>query len=156
LHPQSLYNIGRNLALEEKFTEAQAYYERALAIEPNYPDALLNLGHALGMQGRHAEAVALCERGLTLKPDAARARFFLGLELSELGKHAEARQQWLRARDLARSQDDSTLVGEIDAQLSRPPATMPAAAQTGPVGQSPEIKPPALPIPPQSPENRPH
>jgi Flp pilus assembly protein TadD len=144
-HPQPLYNIGRLLALDGKYSEAQAYYERALAIEPEYADALLNVAHAVGMQGRHAEAVALYERGLRLKPDAARARFFLGLELVELGRAADAHQRWLRAREIARAQDDQALVDEIEAQLSRPPAT-----------QSADFKPPALPIPPQTTENRPH
>jgi tetratricopeptide (TPR) repeat protein len=69
------------------FTEAERYYQKALARAPDYHPALLRLGVIRWDQGRFAEAVRLGERALAVDPRAEWIRWPLAgfyLEVDEV------------------------------------------------------------------------
>jgi len=65
--------------------EAEAQYEAALALKPDYPEAEDNLGNALWQAGRVREAIEHYRAALRLRPDYPRARTNLDNALRQLG-----------------------------------------------------------------------
>jgi predicted O-linked N-acetylglucosamine transferase (SPINDLY family) len=74
----------------ERFDEALASYERALAIRPNYAEAHNNRGVVLQEIERFDEALASYERALSIKPNYAEALTNRGIALRELTRFDEA------------------------------------------------------------------
>jgi tetratricopeptide (TPR) repeat protein len=62
-------NLGVILLREKKDADAQAEFEAALRIKPDYYEAHCNRGLALASQGRSLEAMAEYRETLRLKPD---------------------------------------------------------------------------------------
>jgi tetratricopeptide (TPR) repeat protein len=56
----------------ERFAEALASYDKALAIRPDYATALNNRGTALTALKRSEEALASYDQALAIRPDFAR------------------------------------------------------------------------------------
>ncbi len=83
-------NLGVVLANAGRLPEAEACYEAALRIDPNYADAERDLGDALRGSGRSAEAITHYRRALRLQPDLAEAHNNLGAALGNQGRLAEA------------------------------------------------------------------
>jgi predicted O-linked N-acetylglucosamine transferase (SPINDLY family) len=54
----ALYNMGSVLSTVQRHAEAQAAYEQALALKPDFLQARVNLGHQFENQGRLEEALA--------------------------------------------------------------------------------------------------
>jgi tetratricopeptide (TPR) repeat protein len=80
-----------NSALEqEKYEEAVAAYDAALAIKPDDPDILGNKGIALRRLERIEEAIAAYDAALALKPDDPGALYNKGNALDELGRYEDA------------------------------------------------------------------
>jgi len=52
------FNLGTLLGGQGRHAEAEAAYEQALGLQPDFPHARLNLGHLLERQGRHDAAEA--------------------------------------------------------------------------------------------------
>jgi tetratricopeptide (TPR) repeat protein len=97
--------LGYNLAVEEKFDEAEKELRKALEIEPEHPYALANLGHVLYAAGRASEAVPVDRRVLDL---VSRGKLSgtpewdcvaLALALRESGQVQEAVQTAAEGRD---------------------------------------------------------
>ena len=70
--------------------EALTYFQRALAIKPDYAEAHVNLGAVRYAQGKVAEAAASFHHALRYKPDFAEALNNLGGLLVMQGKLSEA------------------------------------------------------------------
>jgi len=66
----ALVNHGVQLAAQQRFDEALADFDKAIAFEPDFAEALNNRGTALYKLGRFDEAVASYDQALALKPDA--------------------------------------------------------------------------------------
>ncbi|HND55750.1 MAG TPA: tetratricopeptide repeat protein [Pirellulaceae bacterium] len=94
-------DIGAFHAEAERWSEAETWYRKALAIEPSEKRTITNLGLAVGMQGRVDEAVQL----MTPHLGAAAAQSNAAMALARIGRFDEARasaQLALRIdRDLA-------------------------------------------------------
>ncbi len=88
-------NLGFFLSNKGKTREAMQYYEKSLAINPNYDDALNNVGYALAKEHRSAEAIPYYEAALRGRPNNPEVHNNLGNALSEVGKLDEAIQQYL-------------------------------------------------------------
>jgi tetratricopeptide (TPR) repeat protein len=113
LRSRLLSQIGVVLWSKRAFPEAQAYFERALALraEASLPEDAsaaslhTNLGNALSDQGRNDEAIAQYERELAIverlygadHPSAARASANLGTVLLALDRLDEAQMRFERA-----------------------------------------------------------
>jgi tetratricopeptide (TPR) repeat protein len=62
------YDYGTILLKNERWEDALARFDRAVALEPWFPDAHHNRGIALDRLGRHAEAVAAYRQFVSLAP----------------------------------------------------------------------------------------
>ncbi len=78
-------NLGNAFMDAERVADAQAQYETALKIRPDYVEACNNLANIYSKTGRLAEAAVLYHRALGLKPDYPQARNGLGNLLSQEG-----------------------------------------------------------------------
>lgn len=83
------YNRGR-------WSEAEGYFRKALAVNPQHPRACTNLGLALAQQGKHDEAMKAFQ--VTLRPAEAKAN--IAFVLAAQGKREEARIAYEAALEL--------------------------------------------------------
>jgi tetratricopeptide (TPR) repeat protein len=60
--------LGSSLLDAGKAAEAEAQFEKALEVRPNYPEALVNLALCRARQGRTPEAVELMRRAMDIRP----------------------------------------------------------------------------------------
>jgi tetratricopeptide (TPR) repeat protein len=86
--PPAIVNYALVLAALNRPAEALSFYDKALAIEPNY--ALAHHGAALAKLNRPSEALESCDRALTIRPDYAEAHNTRGVVLRALKRPAEA------------------------------------------------------------------
>ena len=89
---------GLKLFGQQKFEEAIAEYERALAIDPRSSDVLNALATAQSKLGRHDDAVATIQRAIELDPNDAFAFTSLSIFLQRQGKIPEAETAAAKAR----------------------------------------------------------
>jgi Tfp pilus assembly protein PilF len=81
----------------ERFEEAVASYDRALAAQPHYAEALSNRGNALYELQRFDEAVSSFDRALVERPHYAQALSNRGNALRGLRRFGEALESYDRA-----------------------------------------------------------
>jgi tetratricopeptide (TPR) repeat protein len=81
--------------------EAVNFWQRALALKPDFVEAYVNLGNALRVAKRADEATKYLQRALDLRPNYAHAYSALGLALLEQDKLDEAEAANARALELA-------------------------------------------------------
>lgn len=89
-HPASHSNRGLALRSLERFEDALASYDRAIALMPHYAAAHYNRGNVLQDLKRFEEALESYDRAIAIKPDHAEAHFSRGNALHELGRFMEA------------------------------------------------------------------
>lgn len=83
-------NLGNALARLGRLQEAQASFERALAIHPEFAEAHDHLGDVMLQLGRFDDAALHCRRALKIKPDYAEAHHTLGNALLKLARVDDA------------------------------------------------------------------
>jgi Tfp pilus assembly protein PilF len=81
---------GGNHGIEGNYTQAVEYFDKALAIDPNYINALNGKGWALNFQGNYAQAIPLFDKVLAIDPKYRDALNNKGWALVELGNYTEA------------------------------------------------------------------
>jgi tetratricopeptide (TPR) repeat protein len=96
-HFDALHLIAVIASRQQRFEDALAGYERALAVRPDHADALYNRGATLYELKRFDEALASYERALALRPDHAEAHYSRGLTLRALNRLEEALTSFERA-----------------------------------------------------------
>jgi len=84
-------------ASEKRRQDAQAFANRALALDPNEPEALLALGHVLREQFAGEQAVAHLRKAVAANPANVRLARALGYTLSQLRREEEGRAVLLAA-----------------------------------------------------------
>jgi uncharacterized protein (TIGR02466 family) len=89
-------NLGNVYKAIGQLHEAQASYERAIAIHSEHADAHFNLGIVLEAMGRPAEAEAAYRSALYTRPDFIPACHNLGNALKSLGRFEEAMELYRR------------------------------------------------------------
>jgi len=100
-------NLGVVVSGEGKHEGALAYFQRALAIHPDYVEAHANLGHEWLKAGRFDKALPELNEALRLKPTLAAARADLGVLLAAGGRLEEARGHLEEAVHLAPANPDA-------------------------------------------------
>ena len=85
---------GVALALEGRYQEATAHYEKALRENPHFADGHNNLGYTLAQLGRLDEAIKVLNRAIELKPGHVQAHNNLASVLAKQGKYAEAAEHF--------------------------------------------------------------
>ena len=93
-------NVGTELQAQGKLDEAIAFYNAALARDPNDAVTRSNLGAALADKGRLDEAIAQYRTALALAPEDADSHFNLGNVLADSGQHEDAAHHYRRAIEL--------------------------------------------------------
>jgi tetratricopeptide (TPR) repeat protein len=87
-------NLATALYESQRYDEAIAHYERAIALRPDYAPAYTNMGAALRSKGRLADAVAAHEKSLALQPDNPDTHFNLANALLDLGRPQQAAEHF--------------------------------------------------------------
>jgi serine/threonine protein kinase len=84
--------FNRAIALSElqKYTEAIASYDKAIAIKPDNYDAWYFRGTSLYCLQKYTEAIASCDKAIAIKPDKHNAWYFRGISLYYLQMYQEA------------------------------------------------------------------
>jgi tetratricopeptide (TPR) repeat protein len=95
--PEAHSNLGNTLKELGRLDEAEASYNQAIALKPDYAEAHSNLGITLKELGRLDEAEASYNQAIALKPDYAEAHSNLGNTLKELGRLDEAEASYNQA-----------------------------------------------------------
>ncbi|KAF0100346.1 MAG: glycosyltransferase 9 family protein [Rhodospirillaceae bacterium] len=95
--------VERGNALQKlnRYEEALACYDQAIALDPDSADAFNDHGTALQHLQRFDEALASHERAATLRPDDAHAYYNQGTALLNLGRHEEALARYDQALSFA-------------------------------------------------------
>lgn len=84
----------------KKFGDAQAQFEKALAIDPAFPDAHVARGTAYLEEGKPAEAIAAFKKALEADPDRAEAHHGVGVAAHRSQNYDEAIASLKRAVEL--------------------------------------------------------
>lgn len=82
--------LGQALLRLNRFAEALARFDHALALKPDFAEAHSKRGEALQALGRHKEAVVACNRSLRYRPGHAETMNNRAAALIDLGRPAEA------------------------------------------------------------------
>ncbi|MEO7135061.1 MAG: tetratricopeptide repeat protein, partial [Vicinamibacterales bacterium] len=93
--------LGTLLDALGRFDEAEAAYEKALALDSEAAWALNNLCYLAFRRGRFEEARAHCEAALRMAPTSVAAHNNLGLTYAAAGDIGEAHQRFRDAGDPA-------------------------------------------------------
>lgn len=87
-------NMGTIFYNTQNYTDAEAHYRAAIALDPQYALAYFNLANVLDETGRTADAVAMYMQTVKLWPDYADAHFNLALVLTRQGASVRALKHW--------------------------------------------------------------
>ncbi|MFB2893768.1 tetratricopeptide repeat protein [Aerosakkonemataceae cyanobacterium BLCC-F50] len=96
-NPEFWDGHGCALCENEKYGEALAAFEKAIAINPNYCQAWNNRGNAFCGMKRYAEALFSYDKAVAIKPDYHQAWFNRGLLLAEMQAYGNAIESYERA-----------------------------------------------------------
>src|SRR5207249_1516302 len=91
-------SIGAALDCDSRHQQAAQWYEKALAIDPQYEPALNNLALSLASRGLLEDAVPLLQRVLKINPKNGRAAYNLALIALRLKRFNEAVEAFQLAR----------------------------------------------------------
>jgi tetratricopeptide (TPR) repeat protein len=95
--PITFYNLGTLYMKGARPTQAQAAFERALALQPGYPEASNSLGALLAQSGDVPHAIERFRTALKGKPNFADALNNLGYALFQTGQSQEAADLYTKA-----------------------------------------------------------
>ncbi len=106
---------------QQKFAEAQKYFEKSLAAEPNFAIARLNLGIALLSQQKLEAARAALEEAARLLPNDPYAWYNLGLLDKDTGEPEKGIAAFQHVAQLSPEADAHYFLGYLYTQLQRYP-----------------------------------
>jgi tetratricopeptide (TPR) repeat protein len=95
--PFLLNLLGATSMAMGRAADADAHFEKALQLKPDYAVAYRNRAKALSVLARHDEAVTCYQQLLQLRPGDANAHNDFGNTLSILGRHDEAKDRYREA-----------------------------------------------------------
>jgi Tfp pilus assembly protein PilF len=104
---------------QQKFAEAQKYFEKALAADPNFAIARLNLGIALLSQQKLEAARGALEEAVSLLPNDPYAWYNLGLVYKDIGEPERAIEAFQHVTQLSPEADAHYFLGYLYTQLQR-------------------------------------
>ena len=123
------YRLGHVYLQQARYANAQASFERAVALDPEYGQARYGLGAAYHHQGRLADAIQAYARAHQIDPTLVMALNDMGQALHQMGRPREAIQIFRKA---ARLRPDLAMVhsnlGDVLAAQRRRPEAIAAFA----------------------------
>ena len=90
----ALINLANIHYGKDELAEAQALYERAIGLDPEFFEAHFNLGNIYHDLGRFKEAATCYRTALGLNGQYADAHFYLAITLEKTGYSVEAKPHW--------------------------------------------------------------
>src|SRR6187551_170502 len=105
----TLVREGDELFREERFGEAAARFERAVAVFPHHSLGWRGLGHALLCMGKPHDAARAFDQAIGLRPDSATALWGGALAHAEIGNKVIARDYLRRTIAIQPSWADMAL-----------------------------------------------
>ncbi len=111
------HNLGVALAVAERYDEAEAHFEKALQINPNFYDGLVIMGVTRAHQGRLPEAIEYFRTAIHSQPDLPKARVQLAHALWNQNQDQAALEEMRRASQLAPK--DADLRADFGRALAR-------------------------------------
>lgn len=100
-HSDAIHLLGVVALQQEKFAEAQEYFQRALLMAPDNIEGLTNLSRAMCARGHFAAAAEPLKKALALDPHSAQLTALLGATLLQADDIAGARAAWVQTTHLA-------------------------------------------------------
>jgi tetratricopeptide (TPR) repeat protein len=94
---ENYFNIAYSFGEKGEHVKAIEYYDKAIALNPNFEEAWFNKGFRLGKLERHEEAIECYNKAIALNPNDEEAWFNKGFVLGELGRHEEAIESYDKA-----------------------------------------------------------
>ena len=92
--------IAYLLAEQERYAEAEPYFQAVLRADPGNAVAHFNLGYTHDKRGQYGEAIHAFREATRLNPKIDRAWYGLGLAHAHLGQHREAAEALEQAATL--------------------------------------------------------
>jgi len=114
--PASHYNLARLLANADRTLQAKEHYRQAIAAQSDFSAAHTNLGALLLSTGHKQESVKHFESALRGQEDLANY-MNLAMAYAQVNRVADAIPMAEKALDLALSEGETSLSGEIEAAL---------------------------------------
>ena len=105
--------IGFKFNQPDKYNEAIEYYNKAIAIEPNYYNAWYNKGLCLHKLQRYNEAIEAYDKAIEINPDSPAVWVEKGKSLSWLGKYNGS----IACYDKVIELDGNSEIGDRDSSL---------------------------------------
>jgi tetratricopeptide (TPR) repeat protein len=120
------FNIGSELHRDPALLDqAIEFYERALAVAPDYPEALFGLGGALARDGRWEPAISHYREALAIRPDYPEAHYGMGRALAQVGRLNDAVSHYREALAMRPDYADAHVaLGTAITDLGRPGAAL--------------------------------
>jgi len=105
------YNQGVELMKEKRFAQAQAKFEKAVKLDPNFAEAYNNLAFTLRKQGsaNYQESLSYYNKAIQLKPKLAEAYMYRGVLYTQMGRKADAQADLATLKKL-----DTRLAKELE------------------------------------------
>jgi tetratricopeptide (TPR) repeat protein len=91
------YNAGNRSFHAGKYSEAIAYFDRAIRLYPEYAEAYNNRCAVYGELGKHDQAIADCTQALRIDPTHARAYSNRGIGYRKKGQNDQAIADYAKA-----------------------------------------------------------
>ncbi len=85
-----LFAFGQTQLMQQKFPQALACYDRAIALKPDFAEAIANRGILMQRMKHPREALAAFEQVVRLRPQQSDSYVLLGTALVDLGRVEEA------------------------------------------------------------------
>jgi tetratricopeptide (TPR) repeat protein len=106
-----VYNEGVDLMRARKFAAAQAKFEQAIRLYPNFAEAHNNLGFTLREQGpqNYSKSLQHYNQAIKLKPDMAETYEYRGVLYAKMGRRADADKDLATLKKL-----NPKLAGELE------------------------------------------
>lgn len=111
----AVYNEGVALLVSQRYADAKAKFESAIALDEAFPEAHNNLAFSLRMLGpaHFASALRHYDRAIGLRADFARAYMYRGVLYTQMGDRASAKADLWRLRTL-----DAALAAELEVVIA--------------------------------------
>jgi tetratricopeptide (TPR) repeat protein len=114
-----LNTLGVAYMNQQKFAEAQRYFEKALAADPQFAIARLNLGISLLSQQKLEQARAALEEAARLLPNDPYAWYNLGLAYKDVGETEKGIDAFQHVAQLSPEADPHYFLGYLHSQLQQ-------------------------------------
>jgi len=116
------YNaMGYAYSILGKYEDSVNYYLKTLKIKEENLDALNGLGYAYASTGKYGNAINYFKKAIKINPEYAPAYSGLGILYYSLTQFLDAKENFIKARDLFKKNNDEQGVKAVEEYLNKLP-----------------------------------